>query len=84
MVVILQSDFAAPFETCVVAPVVSEAQLPAIARLRPPIRVADQDCVVVIDRLAAVDRLTLGEVISSAEHLRDEITRGLDLLFTGF
>ena len=83
-IVVLQDGFADVFETVVVAPLVLASELPALPRLRPRTSVAGTAYVIAIERLAALDRRSIGEAVADAGELRDEITRALDLLFTGF
>jgi toxin CcdB len=84
LVVILQHEIARRLETCVVAPLVPEAQLPVLDRLRPVIAFDGKRHVLAVDRLAAIERRTIGAAIGSAAAQRDRLVAALDFLFTGF
>jgi hypothetical protein len=61
-----------------------EAALPSLERIRPPVNFEGKPYVVVVDRLAAVERHSVGPRVGSLEPHRDELIRAIDTLFTGF
>jgi len=83
-VVILQHRFIDPLETCVVAPLMPIERLPSLERLRPIVTSEDHELVVAIDRLAALERRSIGSTAGSLAAYHDEIIAALDLLFTGY
>lgn len=83
-VVVLQHDDTQTVGTKVVAPLATEREIRRVDRLHPRISVRGEDYFIAVDQVAAVPVSSIGPAVASAEHLRDEITRALDLLFTGF
>lgn len=81
--VILQHRLLDDLDTCVIAPLVPAGQRLPVRRLRPPVRIAEKEYVLAIDRLAAVERRSIGEAVGSLAFRRDEIIAAVDLLFTG-
>jgi toxin CcdB len=81
--VILQHDRIARLRTVVAAPLADAAEVRAGSRLQVPIDVAGRRYVMLAEQLAAVQINLLGRVAASAEALRYEIVRAIDLLFTG-
>lgn len=55
-----------------------------MTRLRPTIRIDGVDHVVLMDRLAAIDRSKLGEKVLDIRDRQDDINLALDFLFKGF
>jgi toxin CcdB len=85
LVVLLQNDIVDVFRTRLVAPLVSVKKAGRVIRgLNPVIQIGQQDFVLMPQLLAAVPITELGKHVGSVTHLRDEIIRALDLLFTGF
>jgi mRNA-degrading endonuclease toxin of MazEF toxin-antitoxin module len=84
LALVLQHDILDGLSSCIVAPVVRSPKLRAMTRLRPTIRIDDADHVVLIDRLAAIDRSKLGEQVVDIRERQDEINLALDFLFKGF
>lgn len=84
LLVILQHDFVDALETCVVAPLIPIGLLLVLPRLRPTLTVEGRRYVLALDRLATLDRQTIGEAAGNALSCRDEIFLALDLLFKGF
>lgn len=81
---ILQHDHAATTNSVIVAPMVASGVAPkSRERLHLSIDVNDQRYVAVIEDLASVPRRPLGRVVGSAADRRYDITRALDMLFTG-
>jgi toxin CcdB len=83
MVVVLQHALLDDLNTRVVAPLVLSTELPHIPRLRPKVRVDEKEYVVAIDRLAAVPRRSVGEMVGSMQLRREEMIGAIDFLFTG-
>lgn len=48
------------------------------------VRIEDRDHVVLMDRLAAIERSKIGELIVDMRERQDDIHLALDLLFKGF
>jgi toxin CcdB len=82
-VVILQRDLLAQVRTRIVAPLLPLGQVMATAQLHPKIEIEGKMYVVMMDRLAATDGKLLIETSHTAEAIRDQITRAIDMLFTG-
>jgi hypothetical protein len=81
---ILQSDQAATTDSVIVAPLVHSSVSPkSRERLHLTIDVDGHSHVAIIEDLAAVSRRQLGRIVGSASDSRYEITRALDMLFTG-
>ena len=83
MVVVLQHALLDDLNTRVVAPLVLSSELPHIPKLRPKVRIDEKDYVVAIDRLAAVPRRSVGEMLGSMLMRREEMIAAVDFLFTG-
>ncbi len=81
--VILQRDDLADIRTRIVAPLLSLGQVMASAKLHPQFEIDGKMYVVMMDRLAATDGKLLIETSYNAEAIRDQITRAIDMLFTG-
>jgi toxin CcdB len=84
IVVILQHRHARAVDTVIVAPVVRSGSLPPLDRVRPPVTLDGRQHVAVVDRLAAVERRSIGQRVGSLEAHRYELIRAVDILFTGF
>lgn len=84
LVVILQHDTTANLETRIVAPLAQQSAIPPAERLRPIIEVNGSEHVLVVDRIAAVQRRSLAQRVGSVAAYRDDIISALDLLFTGY
>ena len=84
LVVILQHRHARAVDTVIVAPVVPGSSLPSLERIRPPVNFESKQYVVVVDRLAAVERHSVGPRVGSLEPHRDDLIRAIDTLVTGF
>ncbi|MGL4242052.1 MAG: CcdB family protein [Beijerinckiaceae bacterium] len=82
-VVVLQRDWLSDVRTRIVAPLNPLGQVMAAERLHPRLDIEGKAYVVMMDRLAATDGKLLIETNYSAEAIRDEITRAIDMLFTG-
>lgn len=84
LIVVLQHDNISDLDEVVVAPLYLTSQLSSVRHLRPKVRLDDQDYLIAVDRLGAMPRRQLGAPLANLEQLRYEITKALDLLFTGF
>jgi toxin CcdB len=79
----LQHDRVATLRTVVAAPLADAAAFRPGSRLQVSIAVAGRRYVMLAEQLAAVQTNLLGRVAASAESIRYEIIRAIDLLFTG-
>ena len=84
LVVVLQHGHARAVETVIVAPIVSRGRLPPLRRVRPLVKLDGEEHVAVVDRLAAIERSSVGPRVGSLEAHRDDLIRAVDTLFTGF
>ncbi len=84
LVLIIQHDHLDDLRTRVVVPLLpaNDGNRP-IRGLNPTIIVGEQRYLVAIELPAAATEAELGTYVANLSHLRDEITRALDLLFTG-
>jgi toxin CcdB len=81
----VQSQFTEHPETRTVIPIMPEGKVPnRIAALHPLSDVLGVPHILVTHMVTSMVRRDLGRVIESFSEKRDEITRALDLLFTGF
>jgi toxin CcdB len=81
----LQHDLHAHLSTRVVAPLLPATEAPPPARgLNPQFALADGPHILFPQFMAAVPKRELGPAIGSLDAHRDDITRALDLLLTGF
>jgi toxin CcdB len=83
-VVDVQADLLDSLATCVVVPLLRREAAPLVRDLNPVVRVDDEDYVVMTQQLAAVPRSALRRKVGSLSDRRDDITRALDVLLTGF
>jgi toxin CcdB len=81
--VILQHDRVAALGTVVAAPLADATTVRAGSRLHVSIDVGGRRHVMLVEQLAAIQSSALGRVTASAEPVRYEIIRAIDLLFTG-
>jgi toxin CcdB len=81
--VILQHDRVATLRTVVAAPLAGAAAVRAGSQLQISIAIAGRRYVMLAEQLAAIQTNLLGRVVASAESIRYEIVRAIDLLFTG-
>jgi toxin CcdB len=84
IIVFLQHRHARAIDTVIVAPVVLEGTLPSLQRARPSVILEGREHIAVVDRLAAVERHSIGQRVGSLENYRDELIRAVDVLLTGF
>jgi toxin CcdB len=81
----VQSEFTSHLETRVVIPVMPESKVPGqIAILHPLVDIGGVPHVLVTHMMTSISRRDLGRVVEAVAERRDEITRALGLLFTGF
>jgi toxin CcdB len=84
LVVVLQSDLLDAMQTRVVAPLlpVGTAGRP-ISGLNPEIRIGGETLVLTPQLAATLTLTELGRPLGSIAHLRDSVTRAVDLLLSG-
>jgi toxin CcdB len=84
LVVILQHDLMDALATRVVAPLVPTRQKGnGIKGVNPIVYIGDTDFVLALEFPAAATERELGTYVANIAHVRDDIIRALDLLFTG-
>lgn len=87
LVVEVQADLLSGLNTCVVIPLVLVSQIGEeyLPRLKPIIRIHDEDYLLMTTDLAALPRKSLGEwVVNIEKAYRQEIIDAVDFLFQGF
>jgi len=81
----VQSDFLAEMKTRMVIPLLLQASHARFLKdLHPVFEIAGERFVLVTHELASIPKRELKHPIASLEKHRDEITRAMDILFTGF
>lgn len=85
LVLDVQADLHAKLATRVVVPLVARGKYAGqpLTRLTPVLKVRGDDYVVVFPLLAAVSRLSVGELVGSLASQRAALIAALDLLITG-
>lgn len=83
LVACLQADALDEFATRIVAPLVPEAALPHIHRLRPSIPHNSRRLRLIVDRISVIPVSAIGAVIGNCAERSYEIRRAIDLAFTG-
>ena len=83
LVVVLQADLVSGLKTRVVAPLTTEAILPAIARMRPAIEHDGTLYRLIADRLSVISVKSLDKTVGSCPDREWDIRRALDLVFVG-
>lgn len=81
---LIQHEILSDLESRIVAPLSASPKLEPMARLRPTIEIDGVRYVVLFDRLAAVSRSAIGQMVADGSELRDQVGLALDLLFKGF
>jgi toxin CcdB len=81
--IILQSDRAGLLNTIVAAPLAPAAPAFERSRIHPIVAIDGTRYVVFTEYLAAISSRDLGRIVGSASDSRYDITRALDMLFTG-
>lgn len=84
LVVVLQHEVLSDLESVVVAPLYLAKDLSEIRQLRPKVRIGRSDYVLAVDRLASFPKHQLGDPTANLASSSYEITKALDLLFSGF
>lgn len=84
LVVVVQSDLISTNRSVVVIPLETTSELDqSVKGLNPIVSLGDDVFVLLTQSMAAIHLSLLGPKVGSLEHLSDEITRALDLLFHG-
>jgi toxin CcdB len=83
-VVVVQSRFLDRIPTVIIAPLLRLAERPAYADVSVALRFADQDLVLSLAELVAVDRALLRRSRGNLMAYEDDIRRALERVFTGF
>ena len=83
LVVVLQHDLTHEFDTLLVAPLSDIPYKELVQYVRFPVQIDGKSFILQTDRMAAVPKAELGELVGNVENHRDEIARALDLLFFG-
>lgn len=87
LVLDVQADLFSDLNSCVVVPLVPErlGKAETAPKLKPVVKIKDQDYVLMTTDISAVTRKSLGDFIINIEaDYRQEITEALDFLFQGF
>lgn len=84
LVVVLQHHDIDVLATIIVAPLYLPSELHAVERLRPKTTIGSRTYVVAVDRLGSIPKRQLGAPRDNLEPLRYDLTKALDLLFSGF
>jgi len=80
----VQTDLLSYLGTRVVVPLLPQAEIPMpIKDLNPIFEIVGQPHVMVTQAIATVPAKEIRQVITSLNHLHDEIIRALDILLTG-
>ncbi|WP_134726671.1 CcdB family protein [Paracoccus luteus] len=80
----LQTDLVTVEASRITAPMVRPTSPLALTRLTPPVRLNDQDWVVIVPQLAAIPARNLRQRVGSLSDHADEIFRAIDILTHGF
>lgn len=84
LVIVLQHELLDVLDMVVVAPLYLVRDLPPLSHLRPVVEIDSASYVVAIHRLAALPRPQLAQPpIVNIDHLANELTRAINLLFSG-
>lgn len=83
MVVILQHDVADDLDSRIVAPLSNVPYSRLVVRVRLPVDIEGVAYVIQFDRLAAIARTEIGEVVGSLAADERRMKNALDLLFFG-
>jgi CcdB protein len=84
LAVVLQSRHLDITNTCVVAPLMRSGTIVPIRRLHPTMRVLDQDLEMVTEKLGAVSRKDIADIVATVLDREWDIRCALDMVFTGF
>jgi len=81
----IQADFMSHLDSRIVIPVQRRTKVgEIISMIHPVIDIEGEPCVLATHALGSVPRRALTRPVASLVDHQDEITRALDLLFTGF
>jgi toxin CcdB len=84
-IVDVQSDFLEHLPTRVVVPLISAGTFKTpIREVHPVFEIANARFVLMTHELASIRKLQLHRPVASLAAYREQITRALDILFTGF
>jgi len=84
LIVDLQTDLLPFYESRLVAPLRKRGDVAELSGLNPIVQFGEDVFIVRVQQMAAIAGASLHRPIGNFSHLRDEITRALDLLFHGF
>lgn len=84
LVVILQHHDLEKTSGLIVAPMFAAAAVEVIERLRIPTKFKGKSYVVAVDRMGSLPKRQLGVSIGNLEAVRYEMTKAIDLIFSGF
>ncbi len=84
-IVVLQADVVATERRKIVAPLYNAptSQTPPAGVLTPKVMIAENRFYLLIQQIATVEISDLKTLVTNIVHMRDKVTRGLDLLFQG-
>jgi len=83
LVLVLQHDIAEELNTRIVAPLSDKPYRNLITQIRVPVEIDDNHFVVQLDRMAAIDRRAIGNVVGNLASDEQRIKSALDLVFLG-
>lgn len=84
LVVVLQSHLMEASNMTVVAPVIPQDYRSTFTQFSTVVTLADQEVIVLVNELGAVETRLLQRSIGNLTDFEDEIRRAIDRLFTGF
>lgn len=85
LVVDVQADLLSDLATRMVIPLLPKADHRSqLTDLHPTFEIEEERLILVTHELASIQKRQLQKPVASLAHKRDEITRALDLLLTGF
>jgi hypothetical protein len=82
--VVLQHDSTSHLATCIAAPLVTSFLPGKEVKIRPILQIEGRAMQLQTDRLAAISRRSIGQVVISVEDDQDMIKNAIDRLFNGF
>ena len=83
LVLLLQHDIAEELTTRIVAPLSDKPYRNLITQIRVPVEIDGKHFVVQLDRMAAIDRRAIGNVVGNLVSDEQRIKSALDLVFLG-
>jgi mRNA-degrading endonuclease toxin of MazEF toxin-antitoxin module len=84
LVIVLQHDELSGLRTVIVAPIESKLPAEKQARLHPAISVGFVRGYIFVERMAAIDRSAIDEVVGNVSDQEWAIKRAIDIVFFGF